>query len=85
MDDKLLREEERRLRRLRLIIDTARAILMQSDLTLHEALHIMYRTKYSALRLFPDKEDVYDLIYTPRFQRILAERFAYSGSTFSSN
>jgi hypothetical protein len=30
-----------------------------------------------ALRLFPGKELAFDLIYLPRFHRLLAERFGY--------
>ena len=75
MNDDLVKEEEKNMRRLRWIVDLTQATLMQSDLTLHESLALMNNTKKAALYLFPDKEFVYDLIYTPRFQRILDERF----------
>jgi len=32
-------------------------------------------TRQYALRLFPDKEQTYDLIYRPRFQRLMAEKY----------
>lgn len=73
-----LEEENRRIKRLRFIVDLAQAVLMQSELSLQEALTLMDNTKRAALLLFPDKEDVYDLIYTPRFRRIIAERFKVS-------
>ncbi len=79
MDEKLL-QEEKNLRRLRLLVDLAQAVLMQqSDLTLKEAFAIMRDTKKAALNLFPDKEHVYDLIYAPRFRRIISERFVITG------
>jgi hypothetical protein len=78
----LLKEEEKNLKRLRFVVNLAEAVLMQSDLTLWESLDLMENTKKAALSLFPDKEFVYDLIYTPRFRRILAERFTIPG-TFS--
>jgi hypothetical protein len=79
MKDKIL-EEEKNMRRLRFIIDLAQAILMQqSDLTLKEAFDIMRNTKKAALNLFPDKESTYELIYAPRFRRIIAERFVITG------
>jgi len=73
-----LEEENRKIKRLRFIVDLAQAVLMQSELSLQEALRVMDNTKRAALLLFPDKEDVYDLIYTPRFRRIIAERFKVS-------
>lgn len=79
MKEKLL-EEEKKMRRLRFIVDLAQAVLMQQhDLTLREAFDIMRDTKRAALTLFPDKEPVYDLIYTPKFRKIIAERFVIPG------
>jgi hypothetical protein len=79
MEEKL-REEERKMRRLRFVVDLAQALLMQQpDLTLREAFDIMRDTKKAALALFPDKESVYELIYAPRFRKIIAERFVVSG------
>jgi hypothetical protein len=79
MREKLI-EEEKKMRRLRFIVDLAQAVLMQqADLTLKEAFAVIRDTKTAALVLFPDKEDVYELIYTPRFRRIIAERFVIRG------
>ncbi|MGO9013427.1 MAG: hypothetical protein ACLQF0_00460 [Dissulfurispiraceae bacterium] len=75
MSDDLIKEEEKNMRRLRWIVDLTQATLMQSDLTLHESLALMNNTRKTVLYLFPDREFVYDLIYTPRFRRILDERF----------
>jgi hypothetical protein len=84
MNDELIIEEEKKLRWLRWIIDLTQAVLMQSDLTLHESLALMNNTRKAVISLFPDKAFVYDLIYTPRFQRILDERFRIPG-TWSGN
>ena len=79
MKKKLL-EEERKMRRLRFIVDLAQALLLQQkDLTLKEAFTIMQDTKRAALLLFPDKESVYELIYTPRFHKIITDRFVIPG------
>ncbi len=81
-----LREEGKKMRRLRFFVDLAQAILMQqSDLTLQEAFTIMKDTKMAALSLFPDKEHVYELIYAPRFRRIISERFAIPGGPLGKN
>ncbi|MCP4985097.1 MAG: hypothetical protein GY928_03205 [Colwellia sp.] len=84
MKNKLL-EEERKLKRLKFIVDLAQATLIQSDITLQEACKIMENTKKLALILFPDKENVYNLIYTPRFSRIISERFNKTGTLISNN
>jgi len=79
MDRETLAEEEKRMRRLRWIVDLNQAVLMQADLTLLEAFDIIKGTKQAALALFPDKGEVFDLIYTPRFKRIIRERFVIPG------
>ncbi len=84
MSEELIREE-RNIRRLRFLVDLAEAVLMQSDLSLQECLELMENTKKAALSLFPDKEFVYDLVYTPRFRRILSARFTIPGSLSGKN
>ena len=75
-----LQEEEKKLRMLRFIVDLNQAVLLQqADLTLRDAFEILKNTRQAALNLFPDKEDVFELIYTPRFRRIIRERFVIPG------
>ncbi len=75
-----LYEEERNMRRLRFIVDLAQAMLLQQrDLTLREAFEIMRDAKKAALSLFPDKDQVYDLVYASRFRKIVSERFVIPG------
>ena len=85
MGEELLKEEEKKMRRLRFIVDLAEAVLMQSDLSLQESMELIENTKKAALGLFPDKEFVYDLVYTPRFRRILYARFTIPGSLSGKN
>jgi hypothetical protein len=68
-----IQEENRKIRRLRLLVDFTISLLYQSNLTLPEALKLIANTKTTVLGLFPGKEHVYDLIYKPRFERILTE------------
>ena len=58
---------------LRLIVDATAARLQQGDLSPMEALTLIFETKKAVLRLFPDKENTYNLIYKSRFERILKE------------
>jgi len=45
------------------------------NLTIEEASELIANSKRAALAMFPDKELAYDLIYKPRLQRLLRERF----------
>ena len=56
-------------------MDVAVALLWQVDLTLAEAQEVVEHAKKTALQLFPDKEETFDLIYGSRFRRVLAEKY----------
>ena len=72
-------EEARRARRARRAADLTCALLSQTeDLGLGEALGMMADARREILALFPDKEAVFNLVYRPRFLRIVAERFRLS-------
>ncbi len=81
----LLKEEDRRIRRLRLLVDITTAELIQSRLSIDEALSLIEKAKAAALILFPGKEHVFDLVCMPRFERIIRERFPCRSISFSSN
>jgi hypothetical protein len=68
-------EESRKVRRLQRAVNLAMNIIRQTDMPVEEATEIVAATRRYALRLFPDKEQTYDLIYQPRFQRLLAEKY----------
>jgi hypothetical protein len=67
--------EERKLRRLGRAMDLAAVLLWRVDLTLEEAQDVVNHAKRTALELFPDKEETFDLIYGSRFRRILVEKY----------
>ncbi|MBW2057924.1 MAG: hypothetical protein JRH07_05290 [Deltaproteobacteria bacterium] len=68
-------EENRRIRRLRFLVDFWLQFIMQADLSLDEALRIVEHVKDHACFLFPGKGETFELIYRPRFMRIIEERF----------
>jgi hypothetical protein len=70
-----LAAEERKVRRLRRAMDVAAALLWHVDLTLDEAQDVVGHAKRTALQLFPDKEETFDLIYGSRLRRILTEKY----------
>ena len=65
------REEEERIRRLRALVDTAARSLRDEPLSEAEAWDLIYCIRRRVLALFPDKGTVFDLIYIPRFRRLL--------------
>lgn len=68
--------EEKMMRRLRLIVDLTFATIAQDQsLTLDQAWEYVRALKSAVLAMFPGKETAFDLIYMPRFSRLLAERF----------
>jgi len=70
-----LREEERKLRQLRLVVGLTMSTISQTNVSFEEASQMVTATRRFALRLFPGKELAFDLIYQPRLRRLLAERF----------
>jgi hypothetical protein len=69
-------EESRRLRRLQVMMSMVMSVLSQDpDLTVEEAAEMAANARRAALSLFPNKELAYDLIYRPRLQRLIHERF----------
>ena len=77
MDDSL-QEEEKKLRRLRFIVDFAIESLRSQKLNHDEAIRVVEGVRKHALKLFPGKEDAFDIIYAPRFKRVLNEKFQRS-------
>lgn len=73
--EEAIKEENKKLRHLRLMVDlTIQLLYQEEDLSLIQGLNRIRAAKEYALMLFPDKGDVFDLIYRPRFLRVLQER-----------
>lgn len=70
-----IEDERRRLRRLQILVQMVSSVLAQSDLTIEEAAELAAGARRAALALFPGKELAFDLLYKPRLQRIIHERF----------
>jgi len=70
-----LQEENRRIRRLQIMVSLVMNVISQGNLSVEEASELIASTKQAALNLFPDKELAYDLIYKPRFQRLMQEKY----------
>jgi len=69
-------DERRKLRRLQIMMNMVLSVISQDpELTVEEASELAANAKRAALAMFPDKELAYDLLYKPRLQRVIAERF----------
>jgi hypothetical protein len=69
-------DERRKLRRLQIMMNMVMSVISQDgELTVEEAAELAANAKRAALAMFPDKELAYDILYRPRLQRIIAERF----------
>ena len=71
-------EEEKKVRQLRRLMDFTCCVLCQQSMSIEEAQELIRGVKNMALRLFPDKEPTFDLIYGARLRRILTEKFPVS-------
>jgi hypothetical protein len=69
-------DEQKRLRRLQMMMNMVLQVIAQdSSLTIDEAAQMIGDSRKAALAMFPGKELAYDLIWRPRFQRLMRERF----------
>jgi hypothetical protein len=69
-------EEQRLIRRLQLMMNLVlQTIAQDTSLSIDEASQMIADSRKAALAMFPGKELAYDLIWRPRFQRLMRERF----------
>jgi hypothetical protein len=69
-------EEARKIRRLQMMMSMVMSVIGQDpDLTVEEASEMAANARRAALSMFPDKELAFDILYKPRLQRLINERF----------
>ncbi len=73
-----IRTEDKKIRYLRRMVDFTMTLIIDTDMTLEEAARHAAGAREFAARLFPGKEDVYDLVYAPRFKRLIIDKFMLS-------
>ena len=66
-------EESRRLRRLRIVVHLSLSLIAQGDLPFAEAQELAASARRVAEDLFPGKGEVFDLLYRPKFRRVMNE------------
>ena len=68
--------EARQVRRLQLMMDLVMSVISQNPaMPVEEASELVASARRAALAMFPGKELAYDLIYRPRFQRLMTEKY----------
>lgn len=73
---RLIEEEKKKMRRLRFLVDLTTNVLYQdSSLTLEDARQLVNSTEKAILNMFPGKEQTFNIVLLPRFERILYERW----------
>jgi len=71
-----LQDERRKLRRLQIMVNMVMSVIGQDmSLTIDEASEMVADTRRAALAMFPGKELAFDLLYKPRLQRLMRERY----------
>jgi hypothetical protein len=74
MDERI--EEQKLIRRMQMMMNMVMQVIAQDgSLTVDEASQMIADSRKAALAMFPGKELAYDLIWKPRFQRLMRERF----------
>jgi hypothetical protein len=69
-------EEQKLIRRLQMMMNMVMQVIAQdTTLTVDDAAQMVADSRKAALAMFPGKELAYDLIWRPRFQRLMRERF----------
>jgi len=69
-------EEQKLIRRLQMMMNMVMQVIAQdASLTIDDAAQMIADSRKAALAMFPDKELAYDLIWRPRLQRLMRERF----------
>lgn len=60
------------------MVDFSLEYIRTQKLDHDQALLVVEGVKRFALGLFPDKEETFDIVYAPRFKRLLNEKFQRS-------
>jgi hypothetical protein len=69
-------DEARRIRRLQLMMHMVMQVIQQDgSMAVEQASQMVADARRAALTMFPDKALAFDLLYWPRLQRLMRERY----------
>jgi hypothetical protein len=64
-------EESRQIRRLRIAVNLAIQVIAECDMSLEEAEDLITATRKLAMKSFPGKENVFELLYGAKLRRLI--------------
>ena len=71
-----IEQERKQIRRLQFMMSMVMSVISQDEhMPPEEASELIASARQAAFRMFPGKELAYDLIYRPRFQRLMHEKY----------
>ncbi len=74
-----IKAEDKKIRYLRRMVDFTIVLILQSDdMTLEDASRHVAGVRDFAVRLFPGKGGVFDLVYGPRLKRVITDKYMLS-------
>jgi hypothetical protein len=68
-----IEEESTRIRRLRIVVNLSLSLIAQGDIPYEEAQALAAAAGRLAEQLFPGTSHVFDLLYRPKFRRLVNE------------
>ena len=68
-------DEQKRINRLRFLVDFTITVIQQGNLPISEIQRMVEGLKKHAITLFPGKGEAFELIYRPRLNRAIMERY----------
>jgi len=78
-----IKEENRKIRIFRFISDLTMQRLYTELLTIEEARDTVSQLRQISKNLFPGKGDVFDLVVSPRMERVIDERFGITRTSLN--
>jgi hypothetical protein len=70
-----IREEQKKINRLRFLVDFTISVIYQGHLPLEEVYRLVEGLKHHCVSLFPGKENTFELIYRPRITRAIRKSY----------
>lgn len=74
---KEVQAENKKIRTLRFMVELTIALIYQGEMTRQEALERVEGVRRYALKLFPGKENAFELLYAPKFKRVIREVYGF--------
>ena len=75
MNNNIKEIEDKKMRYLRIMIDLTRSVILNSSMNRQKAEEMVESLRQAVLRMFPGKEETWEIVYANRFKIILDEKW----------